>query len=247
MKFEVLVKRANAGRPRRRRYARDYLWRCMVVGYFREDSRAIISTPIGITVALTRHAGFVPITNTYNSGSGNETIPSGSQFLTCTADGGGGGGAEGTSSARGGGGSARCIITNRPVLPAEWGTNLAYVVGAVGVGKTGGTGNGTSGTASTITGTINGGALNMSAGGGAAGQTGGAGGGGGTASGGDTNTSGSSTTTGTGGTAASGALGSASEAQSPGAAPGAGGGNGLTVSPSNGSDGGAARIVFAWT
>lgn len=136
-------------------------------------------------------SNFSGVTHTYNSGSGNETVPTGAVSLTLTMWGGGGGGGCGGTGAGGGGGGYVQLI--RSVLSSEWGTTLPYSVGAGGAPhSTASSGSGTAGGNSTVTGTLNGSAVNCTAGGGGAGGTGttGTSGTGGTASGGTTNTAG---------------------------------------------------------
>jgi hypothetical protein len=189
----------------------------------------------GIQMALLGVVGFVPVTNTYTSGTAaTETVPTGATSCTITVDGAGGSGAfDGTTfQPGGGGGSARSV----KAIAVTGGNTFTYTVAPQVAGVGGFDQNGTNGAASTVTGSPSGGSVNMSGGGGQGGLTGGTGGAGGTASGGDTNTSGSAGAVFTGGTAASGAGNSV--------APG-GGGNGAF---SGTSDVGArGQVSFAYT
>lgn len=178
---------------------------------------------------------FTPVTNDYTSGSGNETIPSGATSVTITADGGGTGGgrssAIGANDATGGPGGGRAVLT-RAVLVGEWGTTLAYAVGAGGASSAVRGIDGTAGGASTVTGTLNGGAISISAG-----QF--------TVTGGDTNTAGSAGTTGNGTVNGNGGNGAGGGTGfSPGSADKAGGG--ATYQNSVSAEGVAGRIRFAW-
>ena len=190
----------------------------------------------GIQMALLGSTGFVPVTNTYTSGTAaTETVPSGASSCTITVDGAGGSGAADDISFQpgGGGGSARSV----KAIAVTGGNTFTYTV-APQVAGVSSYANGTNGTASTVTGSPSGGSVNMSGGGGGGGLTGGAGGGaGGTASGGDTNTSGSA-----GGPVVSGGV--AASGAAPSVAPG-GGGNGAF---SGTSDVGArGEVSFAYT
>ena len=186
---------------------------------------------------------FTPVTNTYTSGSGNETVPSGATSLTLTvvgAGGSGGGsytdfGSDIYNSGGGGGGAGYSIIT-RAVASGDWSTTIAYSVGTSG------------GVSSTTTGSLSAGAVSLTGGGGGAGGSadsgsGGGGGTGGTSSGGSTNTSGS-------------AGGSGTASMSSGNPGGTGGASGGTAY-GTGGDGASAPgtsgaivggvIIFAWT
>ena len=185
---------------------------------------------------------FTPVTNTYTSGSGNETVPSGATSLTLTVVGAGGsGGGSYTDSVSdiynsgGGGGGAGFSTITRAVASGDWSTTVAYSVGTSG------------GVSSTTTGSLAAGSVSLTGGGGGSGGSadsgsGGAGGTGGTASGG-TNTSGSS-----------GGNGSASMSSgNPGGAGGASGGTGYGTG-ANGADApgsagavGGGVVIFAWT
>lgn len=204
------------------------------------------AVPSSLPIPLSKLAGtvnFTPVTNTYTSGSGNETVPTGASSLTLTvvgAGGSGGGsyvdfGSDIYNSGGGGGGAGYSTIT-RAVASGDWSTTVAYSVGTSG------------GVSSTTTGSLAAGSVSLTGGGGGAGGSadsgsGGAGGTGGTASGGSTNTSGSA-----------GSSGSASSSSgNPGGAGGASGGtaygtgaNGADAPGSPGSVGGGV-VIFAWT
>ena len=193
---------------------------------------------------------------TYNSGSGNFTVPAGVTAVTIEVWGGGGGGGGGDggagqkNGAGGGGGGGYTIKNNLTVTPGQ---TIAYVVGAGGGGGSNGGINGPAGATSSVSGTYiaNGGL------GGAAGANTNivAGGAGGTASGGDTNTTGtagsSNDTFNDGGAGGAGAHGGAGGAMNAGggdgnvgSAPGGGGcGGGKN---SLGAAGGAGRVKFSW-
>jgi hypothetical protein len=188
-------------------------------------------------------SAFVPVTNTYTSGSGNETIPTGATSLTLTVVGAGGTGGNSYvdfgsdiyNSGGGGGGAGYSTIT-RAVVSGDWGGTIAYSVGTSG------------GASSTTTGSVTAGAVSLTGGGGSSGTSadsgsGGAGGAGGSASGGSTNTSG-----------AAGGNGTASMSSgNPGGAGGASGGTGYGTG-ANGADApgsagavGGGVVIFAWT
>jgi hypothetical protein len=222
------------------------------------------ATPSGLTIAYTPNSGFsgpdpfaytatnaggtsapatasitvnpfAPVTNTYTSGSGTETVPTGASQCVITAWGGGACGAGVTGHGiPGGGGGAQSIKT----IAVTGGDTLSYSVAAYELG----TGSSLAGTGnpSTVTGTVAGGAVNMTANGGA-GSLGGA------ASGGDTNTSGGNASGMNGGAGAnggSGGSGGVSSGGSPGAAPGGGGGGGNS---GEGFFGAAGEISFSYT
>lgn len=132
---------------------------------------------------------------TYTSGSGTYTVPSGVRalYVECVGGGGGAGGVDGqgagTAAASGGGGGAGYCAKLITSLEASY----SYAVGAGGAGGTAGANNGSAGDASTFSG----GTVSMSAGGGgggagvtAASHAGGSPGDAGTSSGGDLNLTG---------------------------------------------------------
>jgi len=191
-------------------------------------------------------AAFDPVTNTYNSGSANETVPAGASLLTVKVWGGGGAGRNATGfTGDGGGGGGYVKIVSLPIVAADYGELIAYQVGVGGAG-------------SFVDATLDAGTLNLDANPGATGVAGGAGGtatangwaGGGTV----TAETGQAGTTGTGGSAGGavstsdgGGAGGEELGTKDGTAPGGGGAgteNGVT-SPAGG--GGAGRIVFEWS
>jgi hypothetical protein len=204
------------------------------------------AVPSSLPIPLSKLAGtvnFTPVTNTYTSGSGNETVPTNASSVTITVVGAGGTGGSSYvdfgsdiyNSGGGGGGAGYSTIT-RAVASGDWGTTIAYSVGTSG------------GVDSTTTGSLAAGAVSLTGGGGGAGGSadsgsGGTGGTAGTASGGSTNTSGS-------------AGGNGSASMSSGNAGGAGGASGGTAY-GDGADGadapgaagavGGGVVTFAWT
>lgn len=196
-------------------------------------------------------ATFAAYSDVFTAGSGNVVVPVGATGVTITAIGGGGGGGrdadESAPGAGSGGGGGRRVFTTA-ILAGEWGTNLAYAVGALGAGRATTDGNGVAGGNSTSSGTLNGAAYSVAGngGGGGNGATGAAGAAG-TTSGSGTGTNGSgggSNGTGSGGASGSGASGGASSYPS-------GGGGGGAVAGSNGGvnggSGGRGEVSFAWT
>jgi hypothetical protein len=133
---------------------------------------------------------FTPVTNTYTTGSGNESVPVGAQNLTITVVGAGGyGGGSYTDfgsdnySSGGGGGGGGYALKTLAVAVGDWGNTITWSVGT------------TAGASSTSSGTLAAGSISITANGGSGGGSGtstqgGAGGGGGSATGGNTNTSG---------------------------------------------------------
>ena len=186
---------------------------------------------------------FTPVTNTYTTGSGNETVPTGATSLTLTVVGAGGSGGSSYvdfgsdiyNSGGGGGGAGYSIIT-RAVASGDWSTTIAYSVGTSG------------GVSSTTTGSLAAGAVSLTGGGGGAGGSadsgsGGAGGTAGTASGGSTNTSGSA------GSSGSTSMSSGNPGGAGGASGGTAYGDGADGADAPGSPGavGGGVIIFAWT
>lgn len=197
-------------------------------------------------------------TTTYNSGSGNFTVPSGVTSVQIEVWGGGGGGGgggagSGSNGASGGGGGGYCKKNALTVTPGDL---IAYVVGAGGVtGATGGD-NATAGAQSSV-------ASTYFANGGGAGDYGdndpSVAASGGTASGGDVNTTGDASLAvsagndgSAGGNGASGGAGGAggltgsTHTGSVGNAPGGGGGGGAKTDYAGGA-GASGRVVFTYT
>jgi len=205
-------------------------WRCTVTD---GQTGATVAGDISIWLTwqnTTSGGGFSPFTSTFDSGSGNETVPTGSSQLVVTLYGRGGAGGNWPGdggSAGGGGGGAYCNKTIA-VSAGNWGQSLAYVVGNSSVSGT------LTGTLTASNGT-DGAAYNVA-------------GSGGTASGGDTNTSGSDGGANAGG-AGAGPLGGALQV-TPGAAGnsiGGGGAGGVDETTTNGGTGAGGRVSFAWT
>jgi len=207
------------------------------------------AVPSSLPLPLSKLAGtsatppFTPVTNTYTTGSGNETVPTNASSLTLTvvgAGGGGGGsytdfGSDIYNSGGGGGGAGYSTIT-RSVASGDWATTIAYSVGT------------TSAISSTTTGSLTAGAVSLTGGGGSSGTSAdsgnaGAGGAGGSASGGSTNTSGSAGSSGST-SSSSGNVGGAG-----GASGGTGYGTGANGADAPGSPGavGGGVVIFAWT
>lgn len=131
-------------------------------------------------------ASFSPVTHTYTSGSGSETVPSGATGVTITVIGGGGGSGWAIGSNGAGGGAGGTCIHIASVDSSEWGTTLGYAAGAAGSNETFQTGNdSTDGQPSVVTGTIGLASISLSGNGGGSTNTNTAGGTGGTASGGN--------------------------------------------------------------
>lgn len=215
-----------------------------------------LGDPLAITmhrrVVVTRRragASFSPYTDTYNSGSGTGTTPSGANRSDVTSWGGGGSGRKNITAGGmyGGGAGARCFSTKTVAS----GDSLGYAVGGGGASQVNNSTNGLGGVASiTSSGTGGFSGLAHSAGPGAGGTS--STGTGGTASGGDTNTSGgngSSGFSGFGGDAPGFSNGGANDtggddAQN-GGAPGGGGGGCNNASTASGA-GAAGRTTFYW-
>lgn len=191
-------------------------------------------------------------TVTYTTGTAvTETVPGGKTSVVIKAWGGGGAGAGAVYSGHwafsgGGGGGGGYSEKTISVAPGDTFTLTVadQVTGLVNV-------NGPDGNASTVTGTVSGGSVNMSAGGGLGGQLVGTGGVGGTASGGDTNTSGSAGAAngGAGGAAGGSGGGSGGSANGgSGSVPGGGGGGVNAASYSlPGGNGARGQVSFTYT
>lgn len=182
---------------------------------------------------------FTPVTNTYNSGSGTETIPTGANQVVIEAWGGGGNGGPYTGFQPGGGGGGGAYVKKTFTLNASnWGQTFNYAVGAAV-------------NASTVSQNTFGTVVSLNAGAGASGQPGGMGGNpgaGGTASGGDVMNAGSSGSGSNGGAGASpggGAGGAGGATPVAGTAPGGGGGG--NTNAGSGASGASGRILFAYT
>lgn len=185
---------------------------------------------------------FTPVTNTYTSGAANEIVPIGATSVTITVYGAGHGGGRSTTigayDAAGGEGGGKSVLTSA-VLVSEWGTNLAYSVAAGAPGNTAAGGGSEPPAATTVTGTLNSAAVNISVAY--------------LATGGTTNTDGGlpgfgdfTTTSGDGGANADATASGGTGIGVRGGGGGAGkvnGSNGGT----NGGAGGRGEIVFDWT
>lgn len=187
-------------------------------------------------------SSFVPVTHTYTSGTGTETIPSGATTMVIEAWGGSGPGGAGSSyftahqiqySGGGGGGAAGYCRSSFPVTGLT-GETMTYIVGSAGGGNT----SITAGTFAMTTMAANGGG----GGGNASGFTGGTLGTGGTASGGTSaNATGSNGTAGSAGSFGTGGVGTVGINGT-----GARGGNGgYATMPLGG--GGPGQITFRYT
>lgn len=133
--------------------------------------------------------GFIPVTRTYTSGSGTETVPAGATKLVITDQGAGAAGYSNLSNNFGGGAGGEAVRT----ITVAGGDVLAWAVGAGSASNSlqpGGN--------SSVSGTVAGGAVNMVAQGGQ--RAGNGFGAGGVASGGDTNTTGGAAVFDVGGT-----------------------------------------------
>lgn len=191
--------------------------------------------------ALLVDSAFTPVTNTYDSGSGTETVPAGATSCTVSVWGSGAAGGRDVAggNAWGGGGGGYCTRA----IAVVGGDSFSYSVAASVAGRAT-DGDGANGNASSVTGTVSGGSVSMTANGGSGVNTSaGVGGAGGTASGGTTNTTGGTGTATTGGAGANGGAGGA--AKTAGTAPGGGGGPCNNFGSSGG--GAAGRVTFSYT
>lgn len=221
-------------------------------GPYIPNTPAYSAVPTSGSISLSNFYGlsaFTPVTNTYNSGSGTENVPSGATTCVITVWGAGGSGRRTTTATVGGGGGGGYV---QKTISVSGGQTIAYSVGAGGAARTT-TSNGVAGGSSTVN-TWSGGSLSLTAGGGAGGTI--DGGAGGSASGGDTNTTGGAGTQGTyetfdafwvvnpsGGSSPNGG-GGGPVAGTDGSAPGGGGAGNRNA---NSGAGAAGRITFAYT
>jgi len=204
----------------------------------------------GVTHAVIAAYMFAPGAYTRTSGTSvTESVPSGATQVVIEVYGAGGGGGLNTSGgfASGGGGGAYVKKT----IAVVGGNSMTFTIATGGPGRVSTQGNGTSATATTVTGTVSGGTLNLSAGGGAGGNIDWAIiSAGGVASGGDINFDGSDTVdlTDIGGSGSgpsgvgTGALGGTTGAV--GNAPGGGGGGNTSGAGGSGARG---QVVFTYT
>lgn len=192
---------------------------------------------------------FIPITNTYDSGSGTETVPEGARFCTIIAQGAGGGGGLRVTVARlagGTGGKGGKVTKN--IFAVTPGDTISYSVGSLGSGALIPGGDGDTGGNTTVnSGTGSFSSINITASGGGGGSSSGSDGSTGNATGGDINTVGG----------ADGANG-ADAVYSPdelgwiilpenGEQPGGGGGGSHENSESTGGNGANGRVSFSYT
>ena len=145
------------------------------------------------------------LVRSYTTGTGaTETVPAGASMVKMTVDAGGAAGAfDNISYEPGGGGGGSRAVKSIAVIPGD---TLTYTVGAIRAGRSS-YGIGGNGNPSSVSGTVSGGTVAMTAGGGLGGRLAGLGGFGGTASGGDVNSIGSQGGAPEGGASASGAAG----------------------------------------
>ena len=188
-------------------------------------------------------SNFVPHTDTYYSGSGNAVVPGGAVQVVISVQGGSAAGGYGDYDSfedqnygGGGGGSGGWVQLTRSLNGSDAGVNISYTVGIDGIIPSQ-----LDGTSSTVSGSVSGGSIGITAGGGQAGNTGtpGSGGSGGTATGGNTNNAGNP-----GGSGSSGSGGGGGGPPSGGTGQGGDGGYGPGEA---GSDGSGVYISFAWT
>jgi hypothetical protein len=204
---------------------------------------ALIDLPVNIVYPHTDiappgsgipNSSFTPITNTYTTGSGNESVPTNaSQLIAECWAGGGAGSIDGGTLGGGGAGYSKITIA---ISSSDWLKNIPYVVGAGGIPDTNNGQNSTVGSILLVAGTLNLTAHGGTSGGGSVSGTGG------TASGGDTNTTGENGLSSNYGGACLGAEGGARQT----AAGNVGniiGGGGYGV----GGTGARGQVKFAWT
>ncbi len=210
----------------------------------------------GIQMSLLGSSGFTPVTNTYDIGSGDDTIPMGASQVVIEIWGSGGSGSgsrienpmeePGVYSTGYGGGSGGYVSETQLITPANWGQTLSYSVGASVAGgalhNDGITGNNTTCSNNTFTSPFS---LVAHGGGGGATGAGFLQGTGGFASGGDINMAGN----GGGDPIRAGAgapYGNGDAGTGVGTAPG-GGGAGGSFAGSAGAAGAAGRVRFKYT
>lgn len=178
-------------------------------------------------------AGFAPVTNSYGSGTGaTETVPTGATSVTIRVVGGGGSGAKDSSGVGvpGGGGSG---AYGTQTIAVVGGNTFTYTVGAGGVAVASDPADGFNGGDSTVSGTVSGGSVAITAGKGFKGQVpDGMDGEGGTCTGATTDIPGNPGVFGAGGASVYGGYG-------------AGGRN--QTSWGSSTAGGAGRVIFEYT
>lgn len=197
-------------------------------------------TPVLGSGTISLSLSGLTVIHTYTGqASGTEIVPTGSSNCKIEAYGGGAGGGFGTLGTQPGGGGGAYVLLNIAVVG---GNTMPYSVAGGANGSVVLNTNGASAAATTVSGTVSGGTVAISAGGGQGNGTGGA------ASGGSTNTAG-----GTGNTSASGAgagpLGGAATTNGnglPAFGNNYGGGGGASHS-GGGQGGGAGYLIFTYT
>ena len=130
------------------------------------------------------YTAFTPVTNTHNSGSGNETVPTNASQCVITVNAAGGGATWNFNGGKGG-----KSVKTISISESDWGKTLAYSVGAHGTGAIIFTGASNGGSSTVSSSTLAVGSISITANGGSR-ATNSADGADGTASGGDTNTTG---------------------------------------------------------
>lgn len=185
----------------------------------------------------------VPVINTHDSGSGNETIITIASQLAVEVWGAGGSGRFGASVGRGGGGGA---YSKKTLLGPFAAGSIAWSVGAGGGAQNNTRTDGNPGGSSKAGGA--GQLVNVANVGGGAGGTANTGAGGAAGTGGDVNTPGGAAATENGGTAAGPGGGVGGAQAMVGGAPGGGGGSGSSNNGNASSGAGAnGRVKFTWS
>jgi hypothetical protein len=197
----------------------------------------VATSGFNLSVFVGKTGAFVPVTNTYDTGtSAVETVPAGATNVVITMWGGGGGGSrDSTANAATGGASGGYVQRSQAT---SGGSTFTYTVGAAGIGKTTTNGNGGAGGATSLV------SPSMTAGGGGGGIFAGTIATGGTATGGTTNTVGNAYLAGDPGGCTS-PPGAGVRTVSVGVAPGGGGGASWTTT--SGRNAAAGRITFYYT
>lgn len=190
--------------------------------------------------ARTHTSTFATVVRTYASGTAaTETVPTGATSVIIEVWAGGGAGGRDSANVGGGGGGGSY---SKKTIAVVGGNTLTYSVAASVAGRsTDGLGN--TGNQSTVSGTVAGGSVSITALGGSGGDILTTAGSGGTASGGDVNTAGSNGVLATGGNGASPGGGSGGGSGSAGSPPGGGGGGVLSGTSGAGSRG---QIQFTY-
>lgn len=191
--------------------------------------------------------GFIPVTDTFDTGSGSTAIPSGASQVVITVWGAGGSGSGSDTASPDvgyGGGSGGYVLKTFVLTSADWGDTFSYAVGAAATGGAIDTDGATGGDTTCSNGTFPT-SFSLFAGGGTGGLVSVTQGSGGLATGGDTNTAGN----GSGGPIRTGAgapNGGGNVSSGPGSVPG-GGGAGGSLAGSAGGNSAAGRVRFAYT